>query len=164
MGLSLFKIEDRIQQIVLEGTNQETGEISDEALAELESMELAREEKVINWGLYIKGERAEADAVQKQADILSLRAKSHRARADKLEGTLERYLEPDEKFSDPRVVVKWRKSSAVEIYDEEALPRMFWRQKPTPLPEPDKKAVRDAMKLGEVGGARIEHRHKLVIE
>lgn len=164
MGLSLWQINEKIEQIIAEGVDPETGEISDEALAELEAMELTRQEKAINWGLYIKGEIAEGEAVQRQADALALRAKGHKARAERLRDRLERLLEAGEKFRDDRVSIGWRKSSAVQIDDAALIPAEYIRQKPPPPPEPDKKALRDALKDSAVPGARIDHRNKLVVE
>lgn len=164
MGLSLWQMNEKIEQIIYEGTDRDTGEISDEALAELELMEMDREEKAINWGLYIKGEIAEGEAVQKQADALTMRAKGHKARAETLRGRLERLLEAGECFKDPRVIVKWRKSSAVEIYAPEDLPPEFFRQKPAPPPTADKAEIRRALSVGDIPGARMDHRQKLVVE
>ena len=164
MGLSLWQINDKIEQIIIEGTDHETGEISEEALAELEAMEITREEKAINWGLYIKGERAEGDAVQRQADALTARAKGHKARAERLRGQLERLLSVGETFRDARVIVKWRKSTAVDV-DPGMLGPKWKRIPPIPDAVPDKVKIKAALKAGEeVIGARMKHRKKLVVD
>ena len=164
MGLSLWQMTAKIEQLINEGVDPETGEISEEVLAELEAMEISREEKAINWGLYIKGEIVEGEAVQKQADALSMRAKGHKARAERLRERLERLLEQGECFKDPRVLVKWRKSSAVDV-NLPMLRAEWMRIPPIPAAVPDKAKIKAALKAGEdVPGARIEHRQKLVVE
>lgn len=53
----------------------------------------------------------------------------------------------------------------VEIFDERMLPAAFMRQPETPPPEPNRKAIAEAIKRGEdVPGARLEQSQRLVVK
>ena len=102
--------------------------------------------------------------MQRTADALTARAKGHKARAERMRDRLERTLSVGETFRDARVVVKWRKSTAVDVYDPSLLPDKFMVQPPAPPARPDKAALRTALKTGQIDGAWLEHREKLVVD
>jgi len=160
----LFEISDQIERVLAEGTDRETGEITEEALEALDELDGELAEKALNVACYIKGEKAEAAAVKVEADRLAERAKVHKRRADRLEGYLGSHLEVGSKYSDARTAIGWRKSSVVEVYDLDALPEEMRREVPARW-EPDKKAIKEAAKVGiETPGARVETRHNLQIK
>jgi hypothetical protein len=69
-----------------------------------------------------------------------------------------------EKIEGPAIRLSFRKSSAVVIDGEDLIPASFMRHKPSPPPEPDKKAIAEMIKAGyEVAGAHIEARRSLQI-
>ena len=54
---------------------------------------------------------------------------------------------------------------SVVVYDLAAIPSEFMRAKPAPAPEPDKNAIKEALKAGiAVEGAHLESSQKLVIK
>jgi len=58
-----------------------------------------------------------------------------------------------------------RKSEAVNITDQDQLPGDFWRTPAVPEPQPDKTAIKAALKAGEsVPGAELQINHSLVIK
>ena len=70
-----------------------------------------------------------------------------------------------EKISGPGVELSFRKSSAVVVDGTDLIPAEYMRTKPAPEPEPDKKAIADAIKAGvEVPGAHLEQRRSLQIK
>ena len=110
---------------------------------------------------------ADAAAVKQWAKDATERAKAIEARADRLRTYLASNLEACgiEKVEGPGVSISFRKSSAVVIDGEDLIPAEYMRQKPAPAPEPDKKAIADAIKAGiEVPGAHIEQRRSLSIK
>jgi hypothetical protein len=113
---------------------------------------------------FIKGERAEGDAVQLQSDALAERAKGHKRRADRLQAYVERHLRQGESIRDDRHWLKWTKSSAVEITDESKLPAEFMTDPVTPAPRPDKIKLRQALKTEQVPGAEMVQRQKLHVK
>ena len=159
--MRLYEISDAIERVLLAGTDQETGEIMPEALAELEALEMARDEKALAVAAYLIGERVEADAIEDQAERLQRRAQTHRNRAARLEEYLAAHLEQGCKLSDARVEISWRRSKAVELdCVPESLPIAYQRLKI----EADKLGLRKTLEAGgEVKGARLVERWKLQV-
>lgn len=163
MSLSLWKMDQILQQLLDEGTDRTTGEISDEAMFEIDHLEMDREKKLLAIGGYITGERREGQAVKVQADHLAARAAGHARRADRLEGYLKRSLAEGETVRDDRIWLKWRKSTGVVVDDMKDLPVGYITV--TTTSRPDKKAIAAALKDNrKVPGARLEKRNNLVIE
>ena len=101
---------------------------------------------------------ADAAAVAQWAKDAAERAKALSARADRLRDYLAHSLSLAgvEKVEGPGVRIGWRATSAVHIDDAAQIPADLLRTKPAPAPEPDKTAIRDAIKSGrDVPGARI---------
>lgn len=140
-----------IDQAILACIDEESGEIIDaDALAEL-SME--RDKKVEGVALWIKNLRAEADALKAEKEAFAEREKSARTKIDSLTAYLAQALN-GEKFSTATVAVTFRKSQSVSITDAEAIPEAYMRTKVTT--EPDKTAIKDALKGGEqIPGAEL---------
>jgi hypothetical protein len=114
---------------------------------------------------YISLDVLAAGAKQRAAEMAD-RAKAIQARADAVKDYLARNLEAagKEKIENDEICLSWRKSSAVVIDGADLIPAEFIRVKPAPPPEPDKKAIADAIKAGaEIPGAHIEHRRSLTI-
>jgi hypothetical protein len=159
--MRLFDIHSAIEQILATRVDQETGEIGEEALAALEELELAKNEKILAIAAYLKGERAEGDAVKDQANKLTARAKQHHARADRLEAYIAEHLTPGQNLSDSRSALSWRRSESIEITDESLIPIDYIRTKI----EIDKAGIKRAMKDGiEIPGSKIKVKMNLQIK
>ena len=169
--MRLFEIADTIERLLIEGTDPETGEISEDCLAELGELELDRETKICDLVLYALGEEAESKAVREQADRLTARARVHQRRADRLRKWLaESILEKGEKVSDDRVQVRASESTYTDIYDAAAVERA-WSKAQVPAScirvtsEVSKSGVAAAIKDGvNVPGARRLKRRGMVIK
>jgi len=159
--MQLFQVLNAIEEILAKHVDQETGEIGDEALAQLGALEVARDDLALELAAYLKGELAEAEAVKAQADRLYDRHARHRARAARLEQFLaEKVVPVGAKLKDARSELTWRKSKAVEIVAEDELAEDLFRYSRSP----DKTAVRKRLDLGqEVPGAKLVERNNLVI-
>lgn len=144
--MKLFEIAVQIEAVLATHVDHETGEITDEGIAALEELEMAKKEKALAVAHYLIGEKAEAEAVKAQAERLALRAASHNRRADRLLKYLGDHLEPGEVYRDDVVQLKWRKSTAVEMHESAEVPEEFLRVKT--ITEPDKPKIRDALKAG----------------
>ena len=161
--MKLYEISDKIEQVLAAGTDRETGEISDEALAALDELESAFDEKALNVGCYIKGEEAEAEAVAAEAKRLMARAKIHERRAERLRSYLSGHLaahsHPSEqpRLANARCEIRWRKSERVEVPELAALPPAYVREKVTR--EADKSELRKVLKSGisVAGASLVEH-------
>ena len=159
--MRLFEIPDAIEQIVNEGTDPETGEITEEAIAALDALEGEQEQKALYLGRMIIGERAEGEAVKAQADRLAKRAKSHTNRAARLERYISNNI-GDASYRDSTVKIGWRNSEAVVIDDEGQIPETHSTYQPR---KPDKKLIKATISGGgKVPGARIEKRRNIQIK
>lgn len=133
----------------------------------LESLSGDLEQKAQNVAMMARSLDADAAAVKQWSKDAAERAKAIENRAESLRDYLARCMDACgiEKISGPGVALSWRASSAVVIDEPGLIPTEYMRTKPAPDPEPDKKAIADAIKAGkEVPGAHIEARKSLQIK
>ena len=159
--MTIYEIDARIADILMR-TDEETGELPEDAVDELVTLAETRDFKIENAACLIINLNAEAKAIRDQEITLAQRRKSIENRVERIKGYVE-YATAGEPFNSPRVQVKYSKSTAVEIEDN-----AFWswcvdhpeyaRRKD---PEPDKTAIKAALKAGEVipGASLVEHRN-----
>ena len=141
-----------INQEILDCIDMETGEIIVPEM--LDALEMEKSDKVENIALWIKDLNAEAAAIKAEKDNLARRQKSCENKAASLKQYLTQSL-GGQKFKTARVVISWRKSSAVEIMDASKIPAEYHIPQPDKI---DKLAIKDALKTGEVAGAQlVEH-------
>lgn len=154
--MNLFELCDQVRNFELD-IDEETGEILN--AEELDSLELARDEKIENIALWIKNLKAEADAVKKQKDAFQLREKALNNKTERLKDYLSRNLN-GEKFKTDKVVLSWRKSQAVEIEEGFSDERFIKYE-----PKISKTEIKDALKSGEmIEGARLVENNSLQIK
>jgi hypothetical protein len=156
--MTIYEIDDAIRALV-----DEDGEIGD--YEAFEALQMERDAKVENTGLWIKELLAEADAIKKERDALKEREDAAKRKAERLKELLG-YALGGEKFKTARLVISWRESEAVEVTPEcEAWCREhgeFLREKP---PEIDKAAIKNALKQGgAVIGASLVKRQNIQIK
>ena len=157
--MTLFEIDDAIMNFEFE-IDEETGEILN--AADLDELEMAREQKIENVGLWIKNLEAEAAAVKAEKDNMAARQKRLEKKVESLKGYLT-YALQGEKFSTPRVVMSFRKSESVSIPDD-ALIADKWCTI-TLIKKPDKTMIRKALKEGkEVAGAELVTKQNIQIK
>ena len=144
--MTLYEIDAQIMGCV----DEETGEVID--LKKLDQLQMDREIKIENTALYIKNLLSDAAQIREEEKKLADRRKVCENKAESLKHYLSGSLAGD-KFRTPRVSISYRKSEAVAILDEEAIPDEFMRYKD---PEPDKTAIKAALKSGQkVEGAAL---------
>lgn len=154
--MTLFELCDALRNFNLE-IDEETGEILN--AAELDALELQRDEKIENIALWIKNLKAEAEAVKKQKDVFYQREKALTNKAERLKEWLASNLN-GEKWKSDRVVLSWRKSESVAVDDDFSDDRFI-----TYEPKISKTAIKEALKNGEeVTGARLVENNSLQIK
>jgi len=158
-GYELYDIDARIWALI----DPETGEILDSAV--FESLAMERGEKLENVALDVKNHRAMIEALRAEEKSLSDRRAALERRA-KAETAFLRERLNGEKLETPRAKCTWRRSTAVTL-DSSFIPcalesgGAYLRFRD---PEPDKKAIADALKAGTViPGAALEERMNLTI-
>lgn len=153
--MTLFEIDKAIQDFEFE-IDEETGEILNPNA--LEELEMAREQKIENVGLWIKNLEAEATAVENQEKIFADRKKRIRKKIDGLKGYLG-YALDGQKFKTDKIEMSFRKSESVHITDEYLIPddyKIF-----TVVKKPDKRIIKEALKKGKdiMGVELVESRN-----
>ena len=147
--MTLYEINNAIQDVLDYALDPETGEILDDALmASYDQLRMDRDEKIENIGCFIKNLEADAKAIREAEKSLADRRRAAENKAEHLRNYLQFCL-AGQKFQSPRLAVSFRKSKKV-VFDEVHLydvPDDYLRYKE---PELDKKLVADALKAGEV--------------
>lgn len=160
MSMSIYDIDKSIVALV----DDETGEISDEEA--FDQLQMARDQKIENIGLYVKDLTAEAKAIKEEEQALAARRKAAEAKVERLKNLLD-YALRGSKFSTPRLKVSYRKSQTVELADG----FVAWADENRPDlltyadPKPSKTAIKDAIKHGGIpeGMAHLESHENISI-
>lgn len=133
----------------------------------LEGMSGDLETKATNVAYIVRNFEASSDAIKAHAQTQLERAKAIEKRADHLRDYLKSCMELAgiTKIEAPGVVINFRKSEAVVINEPGLIPAEFMRQPETPPPQPDKAAIKAALKAKlDVPGAHIDERQNLQIK
>ena len=139
--------------------NTETGEVID--LEALEALELERSEKIRNIALWIKNLKSDINALDAEEKAFKARKDAAKRKAEQLSGYLASVLN-GEKVTGTDFAISWRKSTAVNVLDEKALPPTFLVPQP---PKVDKTSISKALKAGEtVTGAELVERQNMTIK
>lgn len=147
MALSLYEINSLIANYEMV-FDPDTGEWLNES--DLDSLKIAREEKIESICLWIKNLRAEASAIKDEEKNLADRRKAKEAKADRLKEYVSSNLQ-GKPFETSKVKVTFRKSESVEILNEDAVPESFLDIKVVrqPMKAEIKKRLEEAEAKGE---------------
>ena len=164
--MTLYEIDHHIAEVFEAAIDPETGEITNsEAWAELEALQMAREDKLENIGCWIKDLNAEAAAIKAEEEALKKRRQSTEKKAESLKGYLAWTLQ-GEKFKSAKVAISWRRSESAELdpgMDPVQLPLKFQRVKVSV--DPDKTALKEALKAGEeIPGVKLVEKQNIQIK
>ena len=148
-----------INQEILSCIDMETGEII--APEKLENLQMDRHEKLRNIAFVALNAAADVKAYDEQEKKFAARKKAAKATVEWAKATLAREL-AGQKMKEAEFSISYRKSEAVEVADEAAVPGEFR------IPQPDKidrAALKAALKNGAViAGAQIVERHNIQIK
>nr|DAF03036.1 MAG TPA: resistance protein [Caudoviricetes sp.] len=151
--MTLYEIDSAIMGCM----DEETGEIIEGAMEELE---LDNIQKAENIALSIKNDAAMAKALKEEIDKLTQRLRTCNNGIDSKKKYLP-YLLGDKKLKTARVSVSYRNSESVTIDDLGSLTEEYIR---IPEPKADKTAIKKAIKAGEtVTGAHIETSKSVIV-
>lgn len=157
--MTIYEIDKEILNCI----DPETGEIID--IDKLNELELERDAKIENVACWIKELKAEAEAIKAEKLALAERQKVAENKAESLKKWLA-YALQGEKFKTAKCSVSFRKSESVEVTDEGLSNLMKEHDEllTYKAPEPNKKAIKDALKDGlSVAGVRLECNTSVII-
>ena len=162
--LSLYEISEKFRSFFENPPiDEETGEITD--YAALDAIDASFDEKAESVACFIKSLQYEASALKNEETSLELRRK----RIERKQESMTKYLiscmdaVQKEKVSTPRCAISFRKSKAVNIFDENKLPDEFI--KVVEKRSPDKAEIKKAILSGiAVPGAEVVENRNLQIK
>ena len=157
--MKLYEINQSIQDI-LDCVDPENGEISDILNNALTELEMAKSEKVLSIGKYLKSIDAEAKALAEEIKNLQGRKRVLDAKYEHIKNYLIANA-AGESYKDTQCVISWRKSETVSIVCLEQIDDEFFQIKR----EISKTLIKDAIKAGrEVLGAEITVNNNIQIK
>jgi hypothetical protein len=113
------------------------------------------------YGIIVKEMEADCDVIDAEIKRLTALKKARTNAIDRLKSNLSEAMQLFGilEIKTPLLKINFRKSEAVEITDAESLPPAYLRTKT--VTEPDKTAIKDAIKAGaEIPGAQlVEHQN-----
>ncbi len=156
--MKLYEINDRIYELLnQEIIDPETGEILDvNGFDQLKELELARDVKIENTGLFIKNLDADVAALKEEEKRLAERRKVKENKLNWTKRFLDEFLksEGEMKFETALVKLSFRKSESVAIADESLIPDEFIKTEI--IKNPIKNDIKKALKAGhEIPGAGL---------
>lgn len=162
--MKLLEINKAILEVLEKGftTNEETGEVFD--LSDLESLNLAFEEKVDGVAYYIKNNDVAAKALKEEGKTLLERAQRYENRNDKLKKYLLNVMDQRDmtKIETTKNRISTRKSTSV-VVDDEMLPKKYLIKKVDY--KPDKKMLKELLNSGKrIKGAELEQKITLYVK
>lgn len=158
--MKLYEIDNAI----LECIDMETGEIIN--AEKLDALNMERDAKIENVVLWIKDLKAEAEAIKAEKLALAERQKIAENKVESLKKWVA-YALGGQKFSTAKCAVSFRNTESVEVTEEglEALMKEHDELLTYKAPEPNKKAIKDAIKDGlSVAGVQLVQNVSTIIK
>lgn len=132
--MRLYEIDRLLEEVINNGmsVDYETGEVLFDS-SNLEELHYELNDKMEACGAYLKGMRAEIDALKAEEAALNRRRTIMERKAERLSNYIEGVLANrfDGKFETPKVKLSMRRSSRVEIEDESLVPIDYMNMKTT---------------------------------
>lgn len=158
--MTIYEINEQILNCI----DLETGEIID--IDRLNDLQLERDTKIENVACWIKELKAEAEAIKAEKQTLAERQRVAENKAESLKKWLA-YALDGQKFKTSKCSISYRKSESVEV-TEEGLNNLIKEHDELltyKAPEPNKKAIKDALKDGlSVEGVQLVQNTSTIIK
>lgn len=159
--MTIYEIDNEIMNCV----DMETGEVVD--TDKLNDLQMERDAKIENVACWIKELKAEAEAIKNEKQALADRQRVAENKAESLKNWLA-YALNGEKFKTSKCSVSYRNSESVEVTEEglEALMKDYEDLLTYKAPEPNKKAIKDAIKNDglTVAGVQLVQKTSTIIK
>jgi len=161
--MNIYKIQNEFQLIIAEVINNE-GEITPELETALTINKEQLQSKAVDYCYVIKSLESDCEQIDNEIARLNKLKKVRSNLTDRLKNTVSSAMQlyEVEKIETPLIKLSFRNSESVEITNESQLDPCFIVTKT--VSSPDKKAIKDAIKNGEVvTGATISYNKNLQI-
>ena len=166
MNTSLYSLAAEYQQAAEHLANLD---LDEQTIADtLEGLAGSLEVKATNVAMFIRNTEALAVQIKEAEAAMAARRKALESRAERIKQYLKHNMEACgiQKIESPYFVLSIAKNPpSVHIEDEKLLPAKFMVTPPAPPPQPDKTAIKEALKAGQdVPGARLNQGTRLSIK
>ena len=160
--MTLYEINEAIENCFREEIDPETGEIITEVLDEeaLEQLAMAKGEKIENIACLVKNLDSDVEALKQEENKLAKRRKVRENRSKRLKEFLI-FACNGEKYKGVRADVGFRKSTSVVIDDIDKIPDKYVRVSTTY--EPDKQILKKVLSTEDVPGAHLETKTSTIV-
>jgi len=168
--LDLFHLQRKIDDIIDSHTDAETGEISEDAWAQVEKLAQSKTDIIANMGITFKKMISEAEFWKQEKKRIERYQKRSELISEKLKALIEKWVQPGEKIRISEVDISWRKSEAVEIDDVTADLKELHKQYPDLVEElitykPNKTKLKELLKTGlGLKGIRLSEKNNIQIK
>lgn len=153
--MKLYEINEQMLSCV----DSETGELIDPE--KLNELQIAKDEKIKNLGLWYKDLLAEATALKREREAFAAREKAAKNKAESIKDYLS-YVLNGENFKTTECVISFRRSEKTIIDDIYSLPESFLKYAE---PKADLTEIKKAIKNGEeIKGAHLEETQNIQIK
>lgn len=160
--MKLYEIQNEMDKVLDEGgvfVNSDTGEVLDDGA--LDSLNGEFNDKLDSIGAYVKGLMASAKAHKEEAKNQAAMAAADENKAKSLIEYVRRHTEEGKRYKLTRCDWRWRKSTSVNVIDEEAVPDNYKKM----TVSVDKAAAKKALAAGEeIPGLKLEEKVGLSVK
>lgn len=127
----LYEISDRFEELLdrlYSEADEETGEVSESIMSELDEIKTERAEKLENIGAYMKNLASDIDAFDAEIKNLQKRMNTKKKKLEWLKSyvTSDLLRNSETKFESPKVRFSFLKSVSVSIPDKTLLPKKYF--------------------------------------
>ena len=132
-GLTLYEIDDRIQEILECHLDTRTGEIGEEAIEELEALDMKRETKLFGYVAMIKQYEAMVGVAKTESDRLLGRSKAFKNYVAWLKARLVEAVPAGTEVKDGARRIWYRRVTTIEFKDDvktEDIPHAYCKHTP----------------------------------
>lgn len=144
--MTLWEINEQIEMLTSQLVDEETGEINEDIMEQLEQLDIDKHEKIENCGIVMKSLLAEVDAINEEIKTLKARASAKANRYDRLAEYVKKSLNGD-KFETSKVAFSYRKSDKVDVVNVDIVPEEFLKYE-TKI-SPMKSLIKKELKSGK---------------
>jgi hypothetical protein len=161
--MKLYQITQKYNELVDAYNQAETDEERAEVLVALNKIEDSKDEKLDACCKWLRELEVEEEAIA--IEIARLQAKLYLA--DKKKTAFKTYIADcvgaGSKWENGLFRISWRRSEAVKVIDEMAIPAAYMTEHLSY--QPDKKQIKEDLKAGAtIPGAELEVRHNLIVK
>lgn len=162
--MKLYEIDNSIREL-WNKIIQQDGELTEEDMQALESLEIAKEEKIKGYGVIIREMTSDIANIGQEIARLKGLEKRMQAKADWLTSNLSRFMHDNQmdEYKSLEVNITFRPSKQLQIEDESKLAKKWFKtEKVTKV---DKQAIKDFINAGgKVKGCEIVEKKNIQIK